>query len=362
MLDIHAHLQFPDFDADRDAVILRARAAGVERMIIVGTDLVTSRAAIALAEKHEFLLASVGIHPHEFGERLSSSSSPFRKGEGSSLRDGGVGMRTENITPHSVGTDSSPFGKGEQEGWVQELREMARHPKVVAIGECGLDYFMRNQQPITDNQSPTTNNPQQKSDALQLTIGVERKTSQRDGFLAQVGIARELGLPLIIHTRPSAGTMDSYEDVYEILTENQKLITHNEATRDFGLSVIGDGLTVALHCYQGDTRITEKFLSLPGVYFSFAGNVTYPVKKALAGSGSDILETVKLVPLERLFVETDCPYLAPQEHRGTRNEPSYVRLTAEKVAAAKGVGVDEIEAAVAGSFDDVFLGRDSGLI
>ncbi len=297
MLDIHAHIQFPDFAPDRDEVIARARAAGVEQMIVVGTDLGTSRAAIALSERYAFLYSSVGVHPHEFGESRGASHE----------------------------------GRNE----MRELREMARHPKVVAVGECGLDYFVRREQPTDNGQ--------------QSVVSDEQKLIQKEGFLAQLEIARELGFPMIIHTRPSAGTMDAYEDVFSVLSDSK---------------IVNRDSKFVLHCYQGDTGITRKFLSLPDVYFSFAGNVTYPVKKALSGTKDDILETVKLVPTERLFVETDCPYLAPQAHRGMRNEPAYVALTAAKVAETLGIGTDDLSRATAHSFRNIFPGarRESDMI
>ena len=106
--------------------------------------------------------------------------------------------------------------------------------------------------------------------------------------------------------------------------------------------VVGRGLSVILHCYMGDTEVTKKFLALPNVYFSFTGNITYPVKKALAGTKDDLTETVKIVPLERLFTETDCPFLAPQPVRGKRNEPAFVAHTAAKVAELKGIGIGDL--------------------
>lgn len=202
------------------------------------------------------------------------------------------------------------------EGLINDLRALAKHPKVVAIGECGLDYYSRNQQE---------------------TVNSQQKIIQKVGFLAQIEIAQELGLPLIVHTRPSAGSMDAYEDVLEILRDTKYMI-HD----------------TVLHCYQGDTEITKKFLELPNVYFSFAGNVTYPVKKAFVGTKDDVTETVKLVPLERLFVETDCPFLAPQSKRGQRNEPAFVMETAEKIASLKGVSVGELNQRVIENSERVF--------
>lgn len=305
MLDIHTHLHFKDYDADRDAVIERACAAGVEKMILVGVDIESSRAAIALAEQHDFFFASIGIHPHEFNQSTAISQ-----------------QRTEIV---------------------KTLKELAKHPKVVAIGECGLDYFVRNRQLTTDNSQLTTDDKQGPADeqrtgnSEQLTISDEQKAMQREGFLAQIEIAREAGLPLIIHTRPSAGTMDAYEDVYSILQ-----------------SEIGNLKSAILHCYQGDIEVTKHFLELPDVYFSFAGNVTYPVKRALAGTKDDILEVVKLVPVDRLFVETDCPYLAPQAYRGTRNEPAYVVMTAAKIAIMKGIEVDDLNQSLTHRFLSLF--------
>jgi TatD DNase family protein len=282
MIDIHTHLHFKDYDADRDAVIARAREAGVEKMILVGTDLESSCAAVELSEKHDFLRASVGVHPHEFVE------------------DAGCKMQDA--------------------GWASELKELAKHPKVVAIGECGLDYFVHKEQG---------------------TINSQQRSIQRDGFLAQMEIAKELGLPMIIHTRPSAGTMDAYEDIFEILADSKFKIQNSK---------------FVLHCYQGDTEITKKFLSLPNVYFSFAGSITYPVKKALVGTKDDPAEILKMIPMERMFVETDCPYLTPQPMRGSRNEPAYVQYTLEGIAVSKAVDTDTAEKRIEMALLSVFRG------
>lgn len=265
MLDIHTHLYFPDFEGDRDETVKRAKEAGVDFMISVGTDPEDNAKAIGIAEAYDGVCASVGLHPHFFNR---------------------------------PDIDGSRIAEE-----IETLKMSAGHPKVVAIGECGLDYFSRDpDQPITG----------------------EQKSRQREGFLAQIEVARGFGLPIIIHTRPSAGTMDAYEDVFEILqTTNYKL-------------------PAILHCYQGDTEVTKKFLSLPDVRFSFAGNVTYPVKQAIEWTKDDIRETVKLVPTDRLFVETDCPFLAPQGKRGERNEPAFVRMTAETVAAILAVPEEEL--------------------
>lgn len=277
MLDIHTHLYWKDFDEDRDDVIMRAKAADVSKMISVGTDMETSRQAIQVAQAHEGIWASIGIHPHEFNESEISHL----------------------------------------ESWGKELRELAKHPKVIGIGECGLDYFGRDRE-----------------------VSDDAKARQKAAFLMQLELASELDLPLIIHTRPSSDTQDAYEDVFGILKANAA----SEARK----------LKAVLHCYQGDIEVTKKFLELPNVYFSFAGNITYPVKQALVGTKDDLTETVKLVPLERLFTETDCPFLAPQAKRGERNEPSFVQYVVEKAAELHGTDMDGIASQTERNFERVF--------
>jgi len=309
MFDIHAHLFWKSYDADRDAVTQRARAAGVAKMICVGTEPEDNPQAIVMAEKYDGIFASVGIHPHFFNKNIFLCHS----------REGGNPGSKENS-----GSRVKP-GMTELEGLINDLRELAKHKKVIAIGECGLDYYSHDKtKVITD----------------------EQKAAQKEGFLVQLELAQELGLPLIVHTRPSAGGMDAYEDMLDILTNNLQLTTNDQkkkTSQERSLSsVVSRGLSVILHCYQGDTEITKKFLELPNVYFSFAGNITYPVKKALVGTKDDLTETVKLVPLERLFVETDCPFLAPQGHRGKRNEPAFVIEVAQFLASLKGVSEKEL--------------------
>lgn len=260
MYDIHTHLYFQSYDQDREAVIARAKAAGIEKMIVVGCTTGESLQAVELAHQYPELFVSVGIHPHEFSATRENASEWF----------------TQEINT---------------------LRTVAQRNKVVAIGECGLDYF---------------------SHDVSHVISEEQRAFQKEGFLAQVALAAELALPLIIHTRPSLGSMDAYEDMLAIMKAQC-------AHLKVGI----------LHCYMGDTEITKKFLEVPNLYFSFAGNITYPVKKALIGSKDDITETVRLVPLERIFTETDCPFLSPQAHRGERNEPAYVIEVVRKVAEIK---------------------------
>ena len=290
MLDIHAHLHDSAFDADRDEVVRRARAAGVEKIITIGTDIEESRRAIACAEKYEGVFASVGIHPNE--------------------------IESPNANHQEI---------------LSELKEIAlSSDKVVAIGECGLDYFVREGR----GKRETADAPP----AGGTTVVSEReKALQKELFLMQIDLAQELNLPLIIHCRPSTGTVDAYEDVFEIL-HNTKYKIQN----------------TVLHCYMGDTEVTKKFLELPGVCFSFTGNITYSVKKSVAGTKDDLTEVVKMIPIDQMLAETDCPYLAPVPHRGERNEPANVALVASKIAEIKGISEEEVKRATALNAEKIF--------
>lgn len=301
MLDIHTHLFWDSYDSDREAVIARAREAGVRQMICVGTSPEDNPQAIAVAEHYPNIWAAVGIHPHYFDE-LGIKNQELR--EKASIHNSQFTIPSEE--------------KEQIKELMEDLRAVASHSKVIAIGECGLDYFVRGEeQPITD----------------------EQKIFQKEGFLAQLELAQVLSLPVIIHTRPSAGTMDAYEDLFEILHDTKYMI-HNTNT--------------ILHCYQGDTEITSKFLELPHVYFSFSGSITYPMKKSLIGTKDDSTETVKLVPLERLFIETDCPFLAPQTKRGTRNEPAYVSFVADAICRLQECSLPDFKKHLAENWEKVF--------
>lgn len=293
MQDIHIHLYWESYDLDRDEVVSRARQAGVREMLVIGCTVEESRQAIATAEKYPDMYASVGLHPNELNH------------------ESGI-MNQE---------------------WIQELKILAQHEKVVAIGECGLEYY--------------SHDPKR-------SISEEQKAVQKKAFLAQIALAEELKLPLIVHCRPSLGTQDAYSDLFEILK-----------AKSFQLKAV-------LHCYMGDTEVTKQFLTLPNVYFSFTGNITYPVKKAvlglpaeaargalLAGTRDDLTETVKLVPLERIFAETDCPFLTPQSHRGERNEPAYMVETLVCIAKLQGRDASAVERATEANFTRVFSKRVS---
>lgn len=233
LVDSHAHLDFEDFDEDRDDVLERAQDAGVKLILNVGFDLDSSQKAIELAEKYSLIFAAVGIHPHEAGK-----------------------------VP---------------KGYIQKLEEMAGHPKVVAIGEIGLDFFR--------DRSP--------------------RPVQREVFKEQLQLARKVNLPVIIHDR------EAHDEITGILES--------------------EGLPEAagvVHCFSGDTFLAKKVLDL-GLYISIAGPVTYK-KNIVLG------QVASMVPPGRLLIETDAPFLPPHHLRGKRNEPAYVKYTAEKVAALRG--------------------------
>ncbi len=251
LIDSHCHIDDARFDVDRDVMMNRARNAGVEHFVTIGCDLETSLAAVALADKHPFISATVGVHPHEV--------------------------------------------KLIQEGWYDELRLLGRSARVVAYGEIGLDYHY--------DHSP--------------------RDVQRIRFREQIQLARELKLPIVIHTR------EAQEDTITILKEEKA-------------SELGG----VFHCFSGDAWLAKDALDL-GFYLSFSGVVTFQNAVMLR-------EIVKTVPLDRILVETDSPYLTPAPYRGKRNEPAYVRQVAEKIAEIHGISVQEVEDATSGNASSLF--------
>jgi len=236
LIDTHCHLDFNWFDDDRDEVISRAVAAEVSRIIVPAIDMDNCRTVLKLAETYDEVWAAVGVHPNS----------------------------TE----------------GWQDNWVGVLRDLAQHPKVVAIGEIGLDYYR--------DRSP--------------------KTIQQRALGMQLELAAELDLPVILHNR------ESNEDLIQMLTESTQS---------------GKGGPGVLHSFSADWETAQAALDL-GYYLGFTGPVTY--KKA-----DELRDIVARVPIDRLLVETDAPFLAPQRYRGKRNEPAYVALVAEKVAEVRGM-------------------------
>jgi TatD DNase family protein len=257
MIDTHAHLDFPEFDEDREEVISRAFDNGVRAIINVGVDPERSRKLIEIAEKNENIFASVGLHPDYFMEH----------------------------------------GAHSMEQLMQYLLKLAKHQKVVAIGETGLDYLSHAEEAVTDVQ----------------------KENQKKGFVEQIKLAQELGLPVIVHCR------EAWEDLFEIISNFKFQISN-----------------FVLHCYSGERQDTEKFLKLPNAFFSFSGNITYP--KPMNRSRK-LAEAVRMIPLDKIMLDSDAPFLAPQEVRGKRNEPINVIYIAKKIAEIKGIQPEEVEKA-----------------
>ncbi|MCC8427581.1 TatD family hydrolase [Reyranella aquatilis] len=252
LIDSHCHLDFPELTSDESGVLARARTAGVGGMLTIGTRLDQFERVRAIAERHDNVWCSVGVHPHEAKEE---------------------GQRTPD-----------------------RLIEAARHPKVVGIGETGLDFFYEH--------SP--------------------RAEQAESFRAHIAASRETGLPLIVHTRDAdAETGDILEEEY--------------AKGAF------PGL---IHCFSSGRAVAERALAL-GLYVSISGIVTFK-------AAEDLRTIVRDLPLDRLLVETDAPYLAPIPKRGKTNEPAYVAHTAAKVAELKGVSLADLEAATTDNFFRLF--------
>jgi TatD DNase family protein len=252
LVDSHCHLDFPEFAADFDGVMARARDAGVGAMVTICTRLSRFDEIRAIAEARDNVWCTVGVHPHEAAEE---------------------------------GVDAP-----------SRLLELARHDKVVGFGETGLDYYYEH--------SP--------------------REAQQRSFRAHIAAARQAGLPLIVHTR------DADDDTVAILTEE-----HAKAP-----------FTGLIHCFTSSRELAEKMLDI-GFYISISGIVTFKKAEALR-------ETVRAVPLDRLLVETDAPYLAPVPHRGKRNEPAYVAGTAACVAELKGLAPDALARATTDNFFRLF--------
>ncbi|NUS70727.1 MAG: TatD family hydrolase [Ensifer adhaerens] len=240
LIDTHCHLDFPDFEAERDAIVARAHEAGVEQMITISTRVKRFETILAIAEAYPNVFCSVGTHPHNADEELDITT--------------------------------------------EDLVRLSAHPKVVAIGEAGLDYFYDN--------AP--------------------REAQVEGLRRHIAAARVTGLPLVIHSRSAD------EDMAAILTEET-----------------GKGaFPFLLHCFSSGPELARIGVELGG-YVSFSGILTFP-------KSEELREIAKTVPHDRMIVETDAPYLAPKPFRGKRNEPAYVAHTAAVLAETIGVTTEEI--------------------
>jgi TatD DNase family protein len=284
LVDSHTHLDDAKFDADREAVIERARAAGVERMVAIGTgkgppDL---EAGVRMADRHDFIYATVGVHPHD-------------------------------------------ASKASEESFAN-LKELLTHPKVVAMGEIGLDYHY--------DLSP--------------------RDVQRRVFARQLEIAAAAGKPIVIHTR------EAWDDTMAMV-------------RDFG----GAGLSLPepaakrsepngtarspvlpfggiLHCFTGDEAQAREALEL-GFHLAFGGVLTFP-------NAEPVRQAARIAPEDRLLLETDCPYLAPAPYRGKRNEPAFVVEVARRLAELRGCPIEQIETVTTRNFEQVCLRRTASTL
>jgi len=244
MIDSHAHIMFDSFDVDRDDVIARTREAGVQGWLEIGTDIGSSRRAVALAQQHAFVWAAVGVHPDDITD-LSEAS------------------------------------------W-QELEKLLEKDRVVAVGEVGFDFYREG------------------------TLVEQRPVVER--FVA---LALSRDLPVVWHVRSG-----DEEDAHEALLDYLEALPRDQ---------IPSGV---IHTYSGDEQQAERYLAL-GLYLSFSGVVTFKN----AGAAATVAQTVSL---ERMLIETDCPFLAPEPYRGKRNEPAYVRYVAERIAQLRGLDIDEV--------------------
>jgi TatD DNase family protein len=262
MLDTHCHIQFNAFKDDAEEVIKRCQDKNCA-MVVVGSQKDTSERAIKYAEKHGAMYATIGLHPVH--------------------------------TSHTEVDEEEINFKTREENFDYELyKKMAGNKKVVAIGECGIELFH-----IPEGMT--------KEEILDKQIPV---------FEAQIKLAQELNLPLIIHIR------EAYEETYEILKKHG--VNHG-----------------VIHCYTGNWENGAKFLDL-GLHLGFTGVITFPPKKTSPQDQIKLLEVVRECPIDKILIETDAPYLAPQKYRGERAEPWMIEETAEKIGEIKGLLKEEV--------------------
>ena len=282
IVETHAHLDYPDFAPDFDDVLRRANEAGVTRIITIGTSIESSRRAIELAEKYPNIFAVIGVHPTYAGE-----------------------------TPDDV---------------MAPLRELAKSPRVVALGESGLDYHsLPSKEAAKDKKVQVFANVLQGETEEQIDASIADgayKSKQAILFEQQLDLAVELGLNVVIHQR------DAWADTLEIMQPYT------------------DKLRGVFHCFGGTREQAEEVIALDHLV-SFTGIVTFK-------NGASVREVAAQVPLWKVMVETDCPYLAPVPFRGKRCEPAYTRLVAESIAAARGVPLQEVAEATTETAEKFF--------
>lgn len=248
-VDVHAHLDDEAFDSDRQEVIKKIEEAGII-VVNAGSDIASSRLSVKLAEEFDFIYACVGVHPHE--------------------------------------------AKKAEKGYLAELEQLAKSPKVIAIGEIGLDYY----------------------------YGSGEKDIQQRVFMEQVELAKALNLPIVVHDR------DAHKDTADIL---------KKAKPKQGL----------MHCYSGSLEMAQEFIKM-NFYFSFGGVITFKNAKRPK-------EVAAKLPSDRILLETDCPYMSPEPYRGKRNDPTRIPIIASQMAALRGATPEEIERITYSNFNELFM-------
>jgi len=281
LIETHAHLDYPDFADDFDEVLRRATKAGVTRIITIGTSVESSRRAVDLAERYPNIYAVIGVHPTTADEA--------------------------------------------EEDIIDPLRELARSPRVVGIGETGLDYHRLPSAEIAKGKRAQVLAALQTGTKEQLEAGLHDgayKSKQASLFEQQLDLALELGLNVVIHQR------DAWEDTLELM-------------RPYAGKLRG-----VFHCFGGSLEQAQTVIAL-GHLVSFTGIVTFK-------NGATVRDVAAELPLDRFMVETDCPYLAPVPFRGKRCEPAHTRLVAESIAEARGAALEEIARATTATAENFF--------
>ncbi len=282
MIDVHCHLNFKSFANDYDKVIKNAFEAGVTTIINVGTQIESSKRAVELAKQYKNLYAIVGVHPHHAD--TVQKCHPERS-EGS------------HEISKQVMHDS---------GWLDELEKLAKDPKVIAIGEIGMDYYRYQSNGIVDSKL------------------------QKEVFTRQIELAYKLKLPLQIHNRHAGN------DILNVLIDHKSYILNPPGM---------------FHCFSGTIDLLKKVLEL-GFYIGFDGNITY---EGLApGEDTQLSELATYAPLDRIVIETDSPYLTPKPHRGSRNEPKYAILIGEFIAKIKGISFEQVDEQTTTNVERIF--------
>jgi TatD DNase family protein len=281
LIETHSHLDYPDFAPDFDDVLRRANDAGVTRIITIGTSVESSRRAVDLAEKYSNVFAVIGVHPTYVGEMPNDP--------------------------------------------IEDLRELAKNPRVVAIGETGLDYHRLPSVEAKTKRNVQVFNALGSETEEQVEASIEDgayKSKQSELFEAQLDLAVELGLNVVIHQR------DAWDDTLSILQNYTGKVRS------------------VFHCFGGSLGQAEDVIALNHLV-SFTGIVTFK-------NGKEVRDVASKVSLDKFMLETDCPYLAPVPFRGKRAEPAHTRLVAEEIARARGVSIEEIAGATTRTAESFF--------